>query len=119
VIRSDELIGEQVLAKVGGLILIIAYVWSVKGTLRCIRAYVDGQMDLVAAVVMSEGYILVSGLIGFAWGTFYQKTDSLWAPWSTHALNNTVMNFLQITTGQIGHLDAEELPPPPWRRPCR
>lgn len=36
VIRSDELIGEQVLAKVGGLILIIAYVWSVKGTLRCI-----------------------------------------------------------------------------------
>jgi membrane protease YdiL (CAAX protease family) len=214
VVRSDELIGEQVLAKVGGLILIIAYVWSVKGTLRCIgfhathwrtsvalgllimavglvlgygvewlflhlageeprllfavqshpivpedtatsgallalilvlgnainssmeeglfrgilithlgsrmsltkanliqaalfgvwhitvpiRAYVDGQMDLVAAVAMSVVYILVSGLIGFAWGYFYQKTDSLWAPWSAHALNNTVMNFLQITT---------------------
>jgi membrane protease YdiL (CAAX protease family) len=214
VIRSDELIGEQVLAKVGGLILIIAYVWSVKGTLRCIgfhamhwktsvalgllvmavglvfgygvewlylhlageeprllfavqshpivpedtatsgallalilvlgnvinssmeeglfrgilvthlgsrmslmkanliqaalfgvwhitvpiRAYVDGQMDLVTAGVMSVGYILLSGLIGFAWGYFYQKTDSLWAPWSAHALNNTVMNFLQITT---------------------
>jgi membrane protease YdiL (CAAX protease family) len=63
-----------------------------------IRAYVDGQMGLVAAVVMSVGYILVSGLTGFAWGTFYQRTDSLWAPWSAHALNNTVMNFLQITT---------------------
>jgi membrane protease YdiL (CAAX protease family) len=208
VIRSDELIGEQVVAKVGGLILIIAYVWSVKGTLRCIgfhathwktsvalgllvmavglvfgygvewlylhlageeprllfavqshpivpedtatsgallalilvlgnainssmeeglfrgilvthlgsrmsltkanliqaaitvpiRAYVDGQMDLVTAVVMSVGYILLSVLIGFAWGYLYQKTDSLWAPWSAHALNNTVMNFLQITT---------------------
>ena len=34
VVRSDELIGEQVLAKVGGLILIVAYVWSVKGTLQ-------------------------------------------------------------------------------------
>ena len=55
-------------------------------------------MDLVTAVVMSVGYILLSGLIGFAWGYFYQKTNSLWAPWSAHALNNTVMNFLQITT---------------------
>ncbi len=37
-------------------------------------------------------------LIGFAWGYFYLKTDSLWVPWVAHFLNNTTFNSLHITT---------------------
>jgi membrane protease YdiL (CAAX protease family) len=37
-------------------------------------------------------------LIGFVWGYFYLKTDSLWMPWVAHLLNNTVFNLLHITT---------------------
>jgi membrane protease YdiL (CAAX protease family) len=37
-------------------------------------------------------------LVGFAWGYFYLKTDSLWVPWIAHMLNNTVFNLVHITT---------------------
>ena len=37
-------------------------------------------------------------LIGFAWGYFYLKTNSLWVPWVAHFLNNTTFNSLHITT---------------------
>ena len=63
-----------------------------------IRDYLDGRTDLLTVVGMSAGYILLSGMIGFAWGYFYQKTNSLWASWSAHTLNNTIMNFFHITT---------------------
>ena len=63
-----------------------------------IRDYLDGKTDLVEALVISVGFTIVSGLIGFAWGYFYQKTNSLWASWSAHTLNNTVMNFVHVTT---------------------
>jgi len=63
-----------------------------------IRDYLDGRTGLLTVVGMSAGYILLSGMIGFAWGYFYQKTNSLWASWSAHTLNNTIMNFFHITT---------------------
>lgn len=37
-------------------------------------------------------------LVGFVWGYFYLKTDSLWVPWIAHYLNNTVFNLVHITT---------------------
>lgn len=43
-------------------------------------------------------------LVGFVWGTFYLKTDSLWVPWIAHYLNNTVFNLVHITTA--GGLDS-------------
>lgn len=74
-----------------GLFGIWHIVWS-------LRDYLDGRITLMATVVTSAGYILLSGLIGFAWGYFYQKTNSLWASWSAHTLNNTVFNLVHITT---------------------
>jgi len=37
-------------------------------------------------------------LIGFVWGIFYLRTDSLWVPWIAHCLNNTVFNLVHIGT---------------------
>ncbi|MFZ5881096.1 MAG: CPBP family intramembrane glutamic endopeptidase [Chloroflexota bacterium] len=214
IIRSDELLGEQVLTKVLGLILILAYAWSVKGSLRGIglhadhwprnvalglalmgialvigygvewltlnfmgqqpafyfaaegntllpndaatgnwlfaltliagnvvnsfmeeglfrgvlishlgsrwslakanlaqaaifgvwhivwplRDYLDGKTDFASMLGVSIGYILLSALVGLAWGLLFIKTNSLWTSWSAHTLNNTAMNLLHITT---------------------
>lgn len=43
-------------------------------------------------------------LIGFVWGYFCLRTDSLWVPWIAHYLNNTVFNLVHITTA--GGLDS-------------
>ncbi len=63
-----------------------------------IRDYLDGKTDASEALVIAIGYVIVSGLIGFAWGYFYQKTNTLWIAWTAHTVNNTTMNLLHITT---------------------
>jgi uncharacterized protein len=63
-----------------------------------LRDYLDGKTDFGAMLGVSIGYILLSGLVGFAWGIYYTKTNSLWTSWSAHTLNNTAMNLLHITT---------------------
>lgn len=78
--------------------LIQAVLFGVWHIVLPMRDYLDGQTSMLAALSISVGYILLSGLIGFAWGYFYQKTDSLWMPWTAHMLNNTTFNFLQIIT---------------------
>jgi membrane protease YdiL (CAAX protease family) len=39
-------------------------------------------------------------LIGLVWGYMYFKTNSLWAPWIAHVINNTTLNMLHINTLQ-------------------
>jgi len=78
--------------------LVQAFLFGIWHIVWPIRDYLDGQTDLSMALGTSAGYIVLSGLIGFAWGYFYQKTNSLWTSWSAHTLNNTVMNFFHITT---------------------
>jgi uncharacterized protein len=63
-----------------------------------LRDYLDGKTDFASMLGVSIGYILLSALIGLAWGLLFIKTNSLWTSWSAHTLNNTVMNFLHITT---------------------
>lgn len=63
-----------------------------------IRDYLDGQMAALTMVGISAVYILGSGLIGLAWGYFYQKTNSLWTSWTAHTLNNATLNLLHFTT---------------------
>jgi membrane protease YdiL (CAAX protease family) len=63
-----------------------------------LRDYLDGKTDIATMIGISIGYILLSGVIGFAWGVYYIKTNSLWTSFAAHTLNNTAMNFLHITT---------------------
>jgi membrane protease YdiL (CAAX protease family) len=39
-------------------------------------------------------------LIGLVWGYMYFKTNSLWAPWISHVLNNSILNLLHVDTLQ-------------------
>jgi len=78
--------------------LIQAGIFGIWHIIWPLRDYLDGHITLMTTVITSVGYILLSGLIGFAWGYFYQKTNSLWASWSAHTLNNTIFNLVHITT---------------------
>jgi len=39
-------------------------------------------------------------LMGLVWGYMYFKTNSLWAPWISHVINNSTLNLLHIDTLQ-------------------
>ena len=78
--------------------LIQASIFGVWHIVWPLRDYLDGKTDFASMLGVSIGYILLSGLVGLAWGLFYIKTNSLWTSWSAHTLNNTAMNLLHITT---------------------
>jgi membrane protease YdiL (CAAX protease family) len=79
VLRSDEIFGEQVLTKVLGLILILAYAWRVKGTLRGLGLHGAGwqKSGLLGLGMMTAGLLLGYGaeyltlLVTGAAPTFY------------------------------------------------
>jgi membrane protease YdiL (CAAX protease family) len=39
-------------------------------------------------------------LIGLVWGYMFFKTNSLWAPWISHVINNSTLNLLHVDTLQ-------------------
>jgi membrane protease YdiL (CAAX protease family) len=65
---------------------------------------IHGQADL--ATTASQGLFVVIGasVTGLAYGYLYLKTDSLWASWIAHTINNTTLNVLHFRTA--GGLDA-------------
>ncbi len=71
-----------------------------------VQDYLSGNANLAMTVVNSLGYILVAGMVGFAWGYFYQKTNSLWTSWSAHMLNNSAQNFIQIAAVSGGAMSV-------------
>lgn len=74
-----------------GLFGIWHWVWPV-------REVWDGSMSLAAGLAVGFGYTLLSFLMGLAFGWLYQGTDSLWAPWVAHTVNNSVYNVLHVVT---------------------
>ncbi|MFZ5911243.1 MAG: CPBP family intramembrane glutamic endopeptidase [Chloroflexota bacterium] len=83
------------LAKANAIQSSLFGIWHIAWPLR---DFVDGRTTLMAALWTSIGYVLLSGLIGFAWGYLYLETNSLWTSWSAHTLNNSVINLVHITT---------------------
>jgi membrane protease YdiL (CAAX protease family) len=70
-----------------------------------LKWYQVGELDAHGGLfVATLSQFLPMLLVGFVWGYFYLKTDSLWVPWIAHYLNNTVFNLLHITTA--GGLDS-------------
>jgi membrane protease YdiL (CAAX protease family) len=64
-----------------------------------VKWYQTGQIEAHGGLFFATlRQFLPMLLIGFAWGYFYLKTDSLWVPWVAHLLNNTTFNLLHITT---------------------
>jgi membrane protease YdiL (CAAX protease family) len=64
-------------------------VWPVKAFLT---------EDVSAAGAMAQGGTLLLGtfVAGLVYGYLFWVTDSLWAPWIAHFLNNTILNLVQV-----------------------
>jgi membrane protease YdiL (CAAX protease family) len=64
-----------------------------------LKWYRTGQLEAHGGLFFATlSQFLPMLVIGFVWGYFYLKTDSLWVSWVFHFLNNTVFNLLHITT---------------------
>jgi membrane protease YdiL (CAAX protease family) len=50
-----------------------------------------------------------TSLIGVLYGYLYLKTGNLWAPWTAHTINNTVLNLLHVQTADSLDPDATVL----------
>jgi uncharacterized protein len=61
-----------------------------------LKAYLTGDASLAGA--LAQGGLLVLGtfVAGLVYGYLFWRTDSLWAPWVAHFLNNTALNLVQI-----------------------
>jgi membrane protease YdiL (CAAX protease family) len=66
-----------------------------------LKYYIIGEIQTPGEIGMSILFhSLPQLLIGLFYGYLYLKTNSLWAPWAAHALSNTVLNFLHVTTAE-------------------
>lgn len=81
--------------KANWLQAVIFAAWHLVGPAK---HYFLGKTDLAGAVAEGAFIFLGSGASGFAYGALYLKTDSLWAPWIGHTINNTVLNMLHFAT---------------------
>ena len=64
-----------------------------------------GQLKLGGLASQSVMVLIATGIVGFAMGYLYLKTDNLWAPWIMHTINNTVQNMTHIRT--VDGLDSD------------
>ena len=65
------------------------------------KYYQLGTIQTTDEILMSTFLnFLPQLLIGLVWGYLYFKTNSLWAPWISHVINNSTLNLLHINTLQ-------------------
>jgi membrane protease YdiL (CAAX protease family) len=89
-------------SQTNGLQAFLFAIWHLPWVAKWIQT---GQIEAHGGVFYATlSQFLPMLLIGFAWGYFYLKTDSLWVSWVSHLLNNTVFNLLHITT--VAGLDS-------------
>jgi membrane protease YdiL (CAAX protease family) len=70
-----------------------------------IKQFMTGKIDLGGLASQSITVLIATGIVGFAMGYLYLKTNNLWAPWIMHTINNTVQNMTHIRT--IDGLDSD------------
>jgi len=70
-----------------------------------IQHYLTGQADAAGALSEAVTMVIASAISGLAYGHLYLKTNSLWAPWLGHTVNNTILNLTHLRT--VGGLDAD------------
>lgn len=62
---------------------------------------VEGTSGFIMAFVMNCIPMIFMGIV---WGVMYYYTDSIWAPWISHFITNSVLNLLHTNYG--GELDS-------------
>jgi membrane protease YdiL (CAAX protease family) len=70
-----------------------------------IQHYLTGDADAAGALSEAVTIAIASSVSGLAYGYLYLETDSLWAPWLGHTVNNTILNLTHLRT--VDGLDAD------------
>ncbi len=64
-----------------------------------IRSFFGGELGFGQMLLMSAGYIILSGLMSIKWGLLYRMTGTLWLGAADHFFYNTVAtNMLHVVT---------------------
>jgi len=81
----------------GATLLAAGYfsIWHITGP---IRNLMDGKVDLGGAAFEAFAILLGTFIAGIVYGYLYLNTDSLWAPFLAHTINNSIFNVLFIRT---------------------
>jgi membrane protease YdiL (CAAX protease family) len=68
-----------------------------------LKAYLTGDASAAGAFAQAGNLLLGTFVAGLVYGYLFWCTDSLWAPWIAHFLNNTTLNFVQVrgSTGEM------------------
>jgi membrane protease YdiL (CAAX protease family) len=68
-----------------------------------LKAYLAGDVSLTGAFARAGLLVLGTFVAGLIYGYLFWRTDSLWAPWIAHFLNNTTLNLVQVqsTAGEF------------------
>jgi membrane protease YdiL (CAAX protease family) len=68
-----------------------------------LKAYLTGDVSAAGAVAQVGLLLLGTFVAALVYGYLFWRTDSLWAPWIAHVLNNTTLNLVQVrgTTGDL------------------
>jgi membrane protease YdiL (CAAX protease family) len=61
-----------------------------------LKAYLAGGASLAGIVAQTASLLLGTFVAGLVYGYLFWRTDSLWAPWIAHFLNNTTLNLVQV-----------------------
>lgn len=80
-------------------IFISAFLFGLWHLVTPIRSLIDGDMDLMTFIIMSIGYVVLSGIMGIKWGLLYKMTGSVWMGLADHFFNNCIItNLLHVVT---------------------
>lgn len=76
---------------------IAAFLFGIWHIVMPIRSYMNDEMSFSAMVLMSIGYIILSGIMGIKWGLLYRMTGNIWVGLGDHLFNNTIAtNILHV-----------------------
>jgi membrane protease YdiL (CAAX protease family) len=68
-----------------------------------LKAYLTGDATAAGAAAQASLLLLGTFVAGLVYGYLFWRTDSLWAPWVAHSLNNTTLNVV-LLRGAAGDL---------------
>ncbi len=78
--------------------LIQALFFGIWHITNVINPVLDGSMDMVMAVFIGIGYMLLSGILAYEWGMCAALAGTLWIGVSEHLFNNFINNSLHTVT---------------------
>jgi uncharacterized protein len=63
-----------------------------------LKAYLTGDVSAAGALAQTGLLLLGTFVAALVYGYLFWRTDSLWAPWIAHFINNTTLNLLLVRT---------------------